>query len=209
MEAHQIKKEGRGSLGYSDEDIANCEDVAIGIDNWCDDFIDEDLEPLKENPLIEFQGIHFDFKASRTAPIEVLTGDKLTEFKPLLDYLVSRESLGLLIPGKIIYADDQFVNQHMMKRHFLDIGIPDSLITFSDGEGVVTYFEQQLKSRQECEYELAHSFPHVALVLLDINMPLMNGFQTLEMLTQLFRQHNQRNSSVNNMNELGRAVATQ
>ena len=94
------------------------------------------------------------------------------------------------MPGKIIYADDQFVNQHMMRRHFLDIGIPDSLITFSDGEGVVKYFEQYLKSRRDCEYEIAHSAPSIALVLLDINMPVMNGFQTLERIKQLFNQHN-------------------
>jgi len=106
MEALEVRNGGRGSLGYSHEDASDLEDVAVGIGGRYDDFIDEDLEPLRENPLIEFQGIHFDFKVSRTAPVEVLTGDKSMEFKLLLDYLVSRESAGLLVPGKIIYADD-------------------------------------------------------------------------------------------------------
>ena len=48
------------------------------------------------------------------------------------------------MPGKIVYADDQFVNQQSVKRHFEDMRIAEMLITFNDGQGVVDYFEEIL-----------------------------------------------------------------
>lgn len=74
---------------------------------------------------------------SHSRPLESLREGQLSRWEPFLSLLAQREAHGQLIPGKVIFADDQLINQHLMRQHFADLGIADTLITFSDGQGVV------------------------------------------------------------------------
>lgn len=49
-----------------------------------------------------------------------------------LDVLKSKELLQDKV-SKVVYADDQFCNQELLKLNFIDIGIIDRLVMFSDG----------------------------------------------------------------------------
>ena len=42
----------------------------------------------------------------------------------------------------MVYADDQFVNQHTVAKNFEELNIPEKLITFSNGQDVLEYFEK-------------------------------------------------------------------
>ena len=61
----------------------------------------------------------------------------------LLAFLDTLRSFGLLStePGKVVYADDQFINQQLIKMNFTDVGILDQLVLFSDGQEVVDHFD--------------------------------------------------------------------
>ena len=61
----------------------------------------------------------------------------------LLAFLDTLRNFGLLSTekGKVVYADDQFINQQSMKMNFTDIGILDKLTMFSDGQEVVDHFD--------------------------------------------------------------------
>ena len=61
----------------------------------------------------------------------------------LLTFLDTLRSFGLLStePGKVVYADDQFINQQSMEMNFTKFGILDELVMCSDGQEVVDYFD--------------------------------------------------------------------
>ncbi len=61
----------------------------------------------------------------------------------LLDFLDTLRSFELLSTeaGKVVYADDQFINQQSMKMNFTDVGILDELVMCSDGQEVVDFFD--------------------------------------------------------------------
>ena len=50
--------------------------------------------------------------------------------------------------GKVIYADDQYVNIANVRRHFKDLGIEDKLITCSNGQEVLNYIDSYLEQDQ-------------------------------------------------------------
>ena len=111
----------------------------------------------------------------------------------LLKFLESMKYYGLLSAdaksGIVVYADDQFVNQQAMKMNFQDIGLQDKLVLFSDGKEVVQYFDKILTT------ELAKTNSHlptqpVALLLLDINMPMLDGKETMKLIKQKFEEAN-------------------
>ena len=58
-------------------------------------------------------------------------------FAPLIDHLRFLEKNGRLdeneMPGHVLYADDQFVNQASVKRQFYELSIVDKLKLVSDG----------------------------------------------------------------------------
>ena len=80
-------------------------------------------QQIRENSnrsVVSFQGVNFDLKVSRTTPIETLDKEKSATFAPLIDHLKLLEQSGCLkqdvMPGRVLYADDQFVNQASVKR---------------------------------------------------------------------------------------------
>ena len=72
----------------------------------------------------------------------------LTQNKNLLAFLRTLQQYGLFNdhqnPGLVVYADDQFINQNLMKMKFQELGIEDKLILFANGKEVVDYFESLL-----------------------------------------------------------------
>ena len=93
-----------------------------------------------------------------------------------------------VVPGKVIYADDQFINQMLVKQHFQTMDIADKLITMNDGKDVVEYFEKyltEIKSNDQVT-----PLQPVSLLLLDINMPILNGIDTLRAVKEIFELQN-------------------
>ena len=63
--------------------------------------------------------------------------------------------------------------------------MPDKLITFSDGKEVVDYFETLLNGLHVRSHGETTVQP-VALLLLDVNMPILNGLETLKQIKGKF-----------------------
>ena len=63
--------------------------------------------------------------------------------------------------------------------------LPDRLITFSDGKEVIDYFENLLNVLDSQGHEERPVQP-VSLLLLDINMPIINGIETLKQIKGKF-----------------------
>ncbi len=71
----------------------------------------------------------------------------------------------------ILLVEDDCVDVMMVKRAFRDLGVRNELIVAENGEAGLRYLQ-----------EVAEDLP--SLVLLDINMPRMNGFEFLESVKQ-------------------------
>ena len=68
----------------------------------------------------------------------------------------------------IFVAEDDEDDQFLLRSAFADTGMACKLVFFSDGEQLIN--------------ELALTEKRPTLVLLDLNMPIMDGFQTLRLL---------------------------
>ncbi len=66
--------------------------------------------------------------------------------------------------------DDDQVYQFVMKRTIENTGLIKSIVQFYNGEEAITYFKEKR--------DFAGELPE--LILLDINMPFMNGWQFLD-----------------------------
>jgi len=86
----------------------------------------------------------------------------------------------------ILYADDQYVNHEALRMNLQDIGVASRLVTFANGQEVVDYFCTLLEDLKKAPE------PHIriSLLLLDINMPILNGFETCRKVKELFRLYN-------------------
>lgn len=90
-------------------------------------------------------------------------------------------------------ADDQYVNQELMKLNFDDIGLAEKLVLFSNGLEVVNYFTKILENIDVRREE--KTVQPVSLLLLDINMPILDGFETLKQVKQLITVFNDKNET--------------
>ena len=66
--------------------------------------------------------------------------------------------------------------------------IANVLQTFSNGQDVIDLVQTELNQLQDVELK-EHVQP-IRLLLLDINMPAMDGFETLKKVKQLFEDQN-------------------
>ena len=73
--------------------------------------------------------------------------------------------------------------------NFRDIGISDKLRMFSNGKQVTDYFESILSG---IELQDGAIIQPVSLLLLDINMPVINGIQAFQSITAKYKQLNER-----------------
>ena len=87
----------------------------------------------------------FDLVDDKLQPRDTSTRNNavLSSNRNLLTFLDTLRNSGLLSTetGKVVYADDQFINQQSMKMNFTDVGILDQLVLLSDGQEVVDYFD--------------------------------------------------------------------
>ena len=75
----------------------------------------------------------------------------------------------------IVMVDDEQLDYEIVKRFHRRSGLPNPLVHFPDGMTFVAHLE-------EVDKGLA---PLPAVVLMDINMPRMDGFETVEALRSL------------------------
>ena len=80
-------------------------------------------------------------------------------------------------------------------RNFEELGISDKLVTFSNGQDVIDHIEKILSGVIN-EDDQVPCQP-IALLLLDINMPILDGFETLKKAKELFERANRRIESHN------------
>ncbi len=76
-----------------------------------------------------------------------------------------------------------------MISNFQDFGLSDNLILASDGEEVIDFIENNLE-KLNIENRLRPYVQPVALLLLDINMPMMNGLETLKFVNRQYTNFN-------------------
>ena len=88
----------------------------------------------------------------------------------------------------IAYADDQFINRKLILVQFKEIGLQECLVDFANGQEVVDYFTRILLQLAEERKQVVQP---VSLLLLDINMPVLNGHETLKKVKQLFKDFNE------------------
>ena len=74
-----------------------------------------------------------------------------------------------------------------MKLNFKELGKPDKLEMFSDGKETVDFFDGLLNQFEEDRDSSNKELQPVSLLLLDINMPLMNGIDALKQIKEKFR----------------------
>ena len=92
------------------------------------------------------------------------------------------EMFGKLNPdGVIVYADDQFIN-----RQFLQISLEESQVAnrchiFQDGQQVLDFFDSVIATIEESSSGKECVQP-ISLLLLDINMPIVDGLQTTKLM---------------------------
>ena len=98
-------------------------------------------------------------------------------FRPLTSFLTSLEIHGLLNRGtirrQVIYADDQFVNQELIKMNISEIDIQNELKIFSDGLQTIIAIRELLNDFYKLIKNAGASgvYQPIQLLIIDINMP--------------------------------------
>ena len=79
-----------------------------------------------------------------------------------------------------------------MKINFQEMGIADKLFSFSNGKEAVDYINSTLLTIDLAAQEQeTRSLLPVSLVLLDINMPIMDGMEAAKKIKDKFQKFNQ------------------
>ena len=63
----------------------------------------------------------------------------------------------------------------------------------NDGKEVVEYFEEYFDGLNARDQDISETpLQPVSLLLLDINMPILHGLETLKLVKEMFERHNAR-----------------
>lgn len=79
------------------------------------------------------------------------------------------------LPNKILLIDDDKINNFLNERLFSKLNIFETIRIFLEGASAFEYLKE--------EFEKGNDSPE--LILVDINMPVMNGFEFLENYNKL------------------------
>jgi CheY-like chemotaxis protein len=78
----------------------------------------------------------------------------------------------------VLYVEDEVDDAFFMRRSFRRAGLEESLSVVEDGQAAIDY----LSGRGVFAHRLKYPLP--SLVLLDLNLPTVSGFQVLEWIRQ-------------------------
>jgi CheY-like chemotaxis protein len=81
----------------------------------------------------------------------------------------------------VLLAEDEESDVLFMQRAFRKSGVRSSLIVVRDGRETVAYLEGQGK------YADRQNYPEPSLLLLDLKLPVMDGFEVLEWIQERAR----------------------
>ena len=81
-------------------------------------------------------------------------------------------------PGTILYVEDEESDVFFMRRAFEGEGLERSLQTVGDGQEAISYLSG------EGIYGERERYPVPVLVLLDLNLPVVSGFEVLQWMRQ-------------------------
>ena len=139
--------------------------------------------------MVEFNELTFSLGTDRTKPVGTESSKQLNQ--SFISHLEDMDQHGLLSEnlnsGNIVFADDQFVNQQFMQMSFNDLGLQSKLKIFSNGVETVEYFSNILSHPG-----LLESKQPISLLILDINMPGLNGFECAKQIKQLYKENAQK-----------------
>ncbi len=76
---------------------------------------------------------------------------------------------------KVLLVDDDYINNFMNELLLQDMNVAEEVVTLTNGQDALKYVMNSAVERNQCP----------ELILLDINMPVMNGFEFLEELNRL------------------------
>lgn len=77
----------------------------------------------------------------------------------------------------VLCINDSTINLFVQKRLLLQSGITDTVITASDGQEALDYYSR---------FTEGHSFDYPRLILLDIHMPRVDGWEFLDKFSELY-----------------------
>lgn len=80
---------------------------------------------------------------------------------------------------KILCVDDDQITLMLCKKVIERVGFANEIITAQNGEEAIHYFENLYG-----KYKLDNNITYPKLILLDLNMPIMNGWEFLDAYTQ-------------------------
>ncbi len=84
----------------------------------------------------------------------------------------------MIAVGPVLLAEDEEFDVLLMQRAFRRAEVRNDLIVVRDGREAVAYLEGQGK------YAQRQNFPEPCLLLLDLKLPLMDGFEVLEWIQE-------------------------
>lgn len=77
----------------------------------------------------------------------------------------------------VLCINDSPINLFVQKKLLLQSGITDNVITVSDGQEALDYYSR---------YKEANAFEYPRLILLDIHMPRVDGWEFLDKFSELY-----------------------
>jgi len=80
---------------------------------------------------------------------------------------------------KILCVDDDQITLMLCKKVIERVGFANEIVTAQNGEEAIQYFTNLVET-----YKLDNSVSYPRLTLLDLNMPVMNGWEFLEAYTK-------------------------
>jgi CheY-like chemotaxis protein len=92
-----------------------------------------------------------------------------------LAFVITYYIFRMSIFKKVLLIDDDYINNFMNELLLQDMKVAEEVVTLTNGQDALKYVMNTATDANTCP----------ELILLDINMPVMNGFEFLEELTRL------------------------